>query len=155
MPNVETIRQKHVTEHRGNPIASPALLGQRTQRFVAAVREFAERHRVPIVQFKSGERKDDIAKRYFRRFRGREGVVMIGVAQEYDKAFRSKPRRRDRGGPPSFDFYRAKSETRASWPSWPRSATSCRYTTASPTPCSVRSSLPCTTPAPAATPRRA
>ncbi len=95
-----------LTKHRGNWMPSPALLGQMTDRFVAAIKGFAQRHGIPIVKFKKGERKDDVAKRRLARFRRREGVVFIGVAQEYDRAFRSKPRRR-KGRGPVFDFYRA------------------------------------------------
>jgi hypothetical protein len=136
MPNIETILRDHVTlqvecidrlylhgyvpalqrpgqlayfftGHRGNWLPSPALIGQMTERFVAAIKEFAARHRIPIVQFKSGQRKDDIAKKRYARFRGQEGVVFIGVAQEYDRAFRSKPRRRKGHAAPFFEFYRA------------------------------------------------
>jgi hypothetical protein len=136
MPNIETILRKHVTlqvecidriylqgyvpglqrpnqlayflnVHRGYPMPSPALLGQMTERFVDAVRAFAKRHRIPIVPFKRGERKDDIAKKRFARFRRSEGVVFIGVAQENDRAFRSRKRRCRDGSAASFDFYRA------------------------------------------------
>jgi hypothetical protein len=136
MPNIETILRDHVTlqvecidrlylhgyvpglqrpgqlayfltEHRKNPFASPALLGQMTKRFVTAVKDYAEQGQIPIVAFKQGERKDDIARTRFARFRGDEGVVFIGVAQEYDRAFRSKPKRRRDGSAWRFDFYRA------------------------------------------------
>jgi hypothetical protein len=96
-----------LTAHRKNPIPSPALLGQMTQRFVQAIHAFAERDGIPIVQFKPGERKDDIAKARLARFRGKEGVVFIGVAQEADRAFRSV-KHRGGNGRVSFDFYRAK-----------------------------------------------
>jgi hypothetical protein len=136
MPNIDTILRDHVTlqveaidriylngylpglqrggqlayfltAHRKNPIPSPALLGQMTQRFVDAIHAFAERDGIPIVVFKPGERKDDIAKARRARFRGKEGVVFIGVAQEADQAFRSV-KRRGRGGGVMFHFYRAK-----------------------------------------------
>ncbi len=96
-----------LTTHRKNPIPSPALLGQMTQRFVHAIHAFAERNGIPIVQFQSGQRKDDIAKARLARFRAREGVVFIGVAQEAESAFRSVKRRSRHGGV-TFDFYRAK-----------------------------------------------
>lgn len=53
-----------------------------TSRFVKTIKGFARQHRVPIVHFKSGQRKDDMARRRFARYRRREGVVLIGVAQE-------------------------------------------------------------------------
>ena len=58
--------------------------------FVAAIEAFALGERVPIVHFKSGERKDDVAKQYFSRFKRPEGVVFIGVAMEKDSTFRAK-----------------------------------------------------------------
>src|SRR5438094_9474524 len=57
---------------RGNWLPSPALIGQITNRFVAAIKRLAQRAGIPIVQFNRGERKDDVAKRYLARFRGRE-----------------------------------------------------------------------------------
>lgn len=137
MPNIETILRHHTAlqvecvdrvylngyvpglqrpnqlayflkEHRGKPLPSPALLGQMTDRFVAAIKAFAGRHRIPVVPFERGQRKDDVAKEHLARFRRSEGVVFIGVAQEIDNAFRSKPLRRKDGSVASFDFYRAK-----------------------------------------------
>ena len=96
-----------LTTHRKNPIPSPALLGQITRRFVEAIHAFAEREGIPIVEFKPGERKDDVAKARLARFRGKEGVVFIGVAQEADRTFRSV-KKRGRGGRVDFDFYRGK-----------------------------------------------
>lgn len=136
MPNMETILRDHVTlqvecidriylngyvprlqrsgqlayfltGHRGNRLPSPALMGQMTDRFVTAIKAFAQRQRIPVVVFKRGERKDDIARKRFARFKGDEGVVFIGVAQESDRAFRSKAQRRKDGSVASFDFYRA------------------------------------------------
>jgi hypothetical protein len=92
--------------HRGKPLPSPALLNQMTERFVLAIKAFAQRHRIPIVRFTSGERKDDIARRYFARFRGKEGVVFIGVAQECANVFRGKPQRRKNGSVAAFEFFR-------------------------------------------------
>jgi len=137
MPNIETILRHHTAlqvecvdrvylngyvpglqrpnqlayflkEHRGKPLPSPALLGQMTDRFVAGIKAFAGRHRIPVVQFERGQRKDDVAKEHLARYRRSEGVVFIGVAQEIDNAFRSKPHRRKDGSVASFDFYRAK-----------------------------------------------
>jgi hypothetical protein len=135
MPNIETILRDHVTlqiecidrlylngyqprlQHEGglvqlllrNPehrIPSPALLGQMTTRFVAAIERFAEEHYVPIVRFERGQRKEDVAKQHFARFREAEGVVFIGVAQEKVGSFRCHERKRP-GRRPWFHFYRA------------------------------------------------
>jgi hypothetical protein len=142
MPNVETLLRDHVTLnvdcidrlylngyvpglqrpeqlfrflrwHRAQPVVSPALLKRMSDGFVAAIHAFAHRHRVPIVRFERGQRKEEVARHYLARFRPTEGVVFIGVAQEKAPAFRAVqqgPRRRHRtprgGRAPRFHFYR-------------------------------------------------
>jgi hypothetical protein len=140
MPNVETILQQHVTlnvdcidrlylngyvarlqrpenlwwflhEHRGNPVVSPVLLRQMTDNFVGSIEAFAEQRRIPLVNFERGQRKEEVAEKYLAKFKGTEGVVLIGVAQEMVPAFRvyqKGPRRRRKHGdrPPRFSFYR-------------------------------------------------
>lgn len=77
-------------EHLGKPIPSPAVLGQVTAKFRDNVEAFAARNEIPLLKFKSGDRKDDLANQ-MRRDRGvRGGVVFIGVAQEKTKAFSGK-----------------------------------------------------------------
>jgi hypothetical protein len=78
---------RFLTEHLGKPVASPALLGQITQRFVAELKEFARVQKIPIVQFQHGERKDEFAKCMRRQRPVRDDVVFIGVAQEKAQAF--------------------------------------------------------------------
>jgi len=137
MPNIETILRDHVklqiecidrlylngylptlqTEgqmlhfllsHRRQPVASPVLLAQMTQRFVGAMEAFAEHNGIPIVRFEKGQRKEYVARRRFARFHEAEGVVFIGVAQEKVTAFRSFREKRPRPGRsrPFFRFYR-------------------------------------------------
>jgi len=91
--------------HRKQQIASPALLGQMTRAFVADIDAFAEEQAIPVLYFKKGERKEDVAKREFARFTDDEGVVFIGVAQERASAFRSSKEKRD-DGLVRFHFYR-------------------------------------------------
>jgi len=76
-------------DHLGNRIASPAALRPLHDRFVQDVTSFAEQHLVPIVQFERGQRKDDVAAPYRRRFQAPEGVVFIGVAQERQFSFKA------------------------------------------------------------------
>lgn len=93
-------------EHLGKPIPSPAVLGQITTRFREAVKGFAEAEGIPWVEFRHGERKDDLANR-LRRERGvRGGVVFIGVAQEKTTAFQGKARPEKGAG--WFDWTRDK-----------------------------------------------
>ena len=77
-------------EQLDKPIASPVVLGQITEKFRESVKALAEREEIPIYQFDHKERKDDIAN-LFRQQRGiRDGIVLVGVAQEKAQAFQGK-----------------------------------------------------------------
>jgi len=76
-------------KHRGELIASPVLLGKISQGFVADVEAFARANNIPIVRFQKGQRKDDLAAQYRRKFTAAEGVVFIGVAQEQASGFKA------------------------------------------------------------------
>ena len=52
------------------------------------IRAFAKRNAVPIIEFKNGQRKEQVARQHIARFNQPEGVVMIGVAQEKVSGFR-------------------------------------------------------------------
>ena len=75
---------------RGFPIPSPALLGKIGRAYVQAIDRFRLEQDVPMVHFKKGDVKEDIAREYFKRAEreGRFGVVLIGVAQEKTSAWR-------------------------------------------------------------------
>lgn len=136
MPNINTILDQHVTfqcecidrmylnayipilqlpgqmvtflvKHRGHPIPSPALLGRITRDFVTAVESFAHERDIPVVHFQRGQRKEEVARPYFERAAGREGVVLIGIAQEKATAFRAYRPKRGPSGVPHYDFARA------------------------------------------------
>jgi hypothetical protein len=94
-----------LTEHLGYPIPSPALFRPLHDRFVTAVQAFAQRHHVPLITFEPKQRKDDVVAEYRQRFTGREGVVVIGVAQEKMRAFKAH-KRAERGAAVTFDFSR-------------------------------------------------
>ncbi len=91
-------------DHLGQPIPSPAVLRPLHDRFVESVEALARRNRIPLVQFERGQRKDDIANAHRARFRSREGVVLIGVAQERAWSFKASKRRGDHVN--FFDFSR-------------------------------------------------
>src|SRR3989449_4645519 len=95
-----------LSQHRGNPIASPALLGQLTGQFVAKVRDFARNHQIPLFPFRHQESKDQRAHQLRRQRAVRDAVVFIGVAQEKACAFSA---RRLPGAPVRFEFSRNKS----------------------------------------------
>jgi hypothetical protein len=85
-------------DHRGQPIASSALMAPISAAFVDAIRAFAEREGVPLVDFKRGQRKDEVAKAYLARFTRSEGVLFIGRAQEKASVFRTEKRRNRQTG---------------------------------------------------------
>jgi hypothetical protein len=58
--------------------------------------------RLPVYEFKHKERKDDIANSFRRQRQVRDGIVLIGVAQEKAQAFNGKKE----NGP--FEFRRDK-----------------------------------------------
>jgi hypothetical protein len=120
-PNIETIIKDHVTltvrcldriylqgympklqtsgglcyflrDHLGHPIRSPALFRPVHDRFVAAIKTCAADHAVPLIEFESGQDKDAIVATHRARFRGEDGVVVIGVAQEKARAFKAHKR---------------------------------------------------------------
>ena len=91
-------------QHRGELIASPVLLQRISQDFVAAVEAFAQTHHIPLVHFPSGQRKDEVAATYRRKFTATEGVVFIGVAQEKMTGF--KARKETQGKLVRFQFSR-------------------------------------------------
>src|SRR5215831_20033304 len=79
-------------EHRGQPLASSALMAPMSRGFVAELDRFAARHRLPVVLFAKGQRKDDVMAEHLRRFAAEEGVLFIGKAQERALVFRTQKR---------------------------------------------------------------
>ncbi len=81
----------------GEEISRYAILGERTAGFNRALERFGEANAIPVVHFERGQRKEGIAQPYLdaaERAR-REGVVLIGIAQERASVFRP-PAVRDR-----------------------------------------------------------
>src|SRR3954447_2689977 len=84
--------------HRGYQFASSALMDPISKSFVKSLEDFARRENVPVVQFRKGQRKDDIAAEYRKKFIRPEGVVFIGKAQEKTRVFRTERRRNEQTG---------------------------------------------------------
>jgi hypothetical protein len=66
--------------------------------FIAAIEAFAKQEQIPLVQFRKGQRKDDIAAEHLSRFDKTEGVLFIGKAQEKTPVFRTERRRNEKTG---------------------------------------------------------
>src|SRR5579863_6236665 len=79
--------------HRGQPIASSALMAPMTRQFVSEIERFCEREGVDLVTFEKGQRKDDVAHVYLASFQAEEGVLFVGKAQEKTTTFRTEKRR--------------------------------------------------------------
>ena len=92
-------------DYLGYRVPSPALFKPRHDRFVAAVQQFARDHRVPLVAFEHGDSKDALVNTYRARRPAREGVVIVGVAQEKMRSFKAHARQHP-GSTPTFDFSR-------------------------------------------------
>jgi hypothetical protein len=89
-----------IREHLGRPVASTAVLHEKTEAFYAEIKAFAARGGIPVVDFRPGQRKDDVMRERLAQFLagGRtEGVVFIGRAQEKVGVW-ATTRRRDAEG---------------------------------------------------------
>jgi len=90
--------------HRQQPFASSALMAlmalmaPMSRHFVAKLERYARKHGIEVVQFRSGERKDDAMAERLKRFEGAEGVVFIGKAQEKTAVFRPRSGTRPMAG---------------------------------------------------------
>src|ERR1051326_2779923 len=61
--------------HRGHQFASSALMDPITKAFIAQMEQFAKQEKLPVVHFEKGQRKDDVAADYRKKFTGQEGVM--------------------------------------------------------------------------------
>ena len=84
--------------HRGHPFASSVLMDPISKAFVEEMERFAKQQKIPVVLFKKGERKDDIAAEHLSKFQGQEGVLFIGKAQEKTPVIRTERRRNEQTG---------------------------------------------------------
>lgn len=97
---------RFMKDHLGQPVPSPAIFEQIGTRFRAAVRAFAEKNKIPLVQFKKGDRHIDVMRPYLDRASA-PGVVAIGVAQEYQWVFAGYKRPTDTKGAVYYGFDKA------------------------------------------------
>ncbi|MEW6301646.1 MAG: hypothetical protein AB1671_28585 [Thermodesulfobacteriota bacterium] len=133
MPNVAELIREHVTldlkcvdrlylngyvprlQHEGGVVAflrqagghvvpSPAIFGELTKSFRQRLRAWCDQRRIPWIEFRKGERKDDLVQKYRDRFAGAAGVVLVGVAQE--RAWAWQPTQTRRGAWVHFTWHR-------------------------------------------------
>ena len=84
--------------HLGNRFASSALMDPITKAFIGRMEQFAKQEKIAIVPFEKGQRKDDVAANYRKKFAAGEGVLFIGKAQEKTPVFRTERRRNEQTG---------------------------------------------------------
>lgn len=84
--------------HRGHRFASSVLMDPISKAFVQKLEAFAAQHAIPVVAFRKGERKDDVAAGLLKAFKADEGVLFIGKAQEKAPVFRTERRRNSKTG---------------------------------------------------------
>ena len=101
-------------EHRGKPIASPALFEPIGEKFRRDIRDWAQANGIPVIRFAAGQRKADVMAPYLdaAAAAGRSQVVAIGCAQEFQLVWTARKRDTDPGGCPQFSF--AKEQRRVS-----------------------------------------
>ena len=92
--------------HRGMPIASPAVFAQIGDQFRRAVGSCAQANHIPVARFKSDQREAEVMQPYLQQaaLRCRSQVAAIGVAQEPQIVWTARQRATDPGKPPQFSF---------------------------------------------------
>ena len=84
--------------HRDALFVSSALMDPISRDFATAIDAYAAKHQVPVVRFRSGQRKDDVAKEHLAHFTGKEGLLFVGKAQEKSAVFRTEKRKHPETG---------------------------------------------------------
>src|ERR1700694_1015869 len=77
----------------GVRVPSTAMVAPMSEGFVKAIDHFVAQEGIDLVTFEKGQRKDDVAQQYLAAFKGEEGVLFIGKAQEKASVFRTEKRR--------------------------------------------------------------
>jgi hypothetical protein len=68
--------------------------------FVAAIEAFVAAHKLPLITFEKGQRKDAVMADHLARCTGDEGILFVGKAQEKTAVFRTERRRNPQTGQP-------------------------------------------------------
>lgn len=82
-----------IRNHRGHRFASSALLEPISREFTAGIHRLVKDQDVPLVHFSKSQRKDDVTQEHLKRFKGTEGILYVGRAQERASVFRTEKRR--------------------------------------------------------------
>jgi hypothetical protein len=95
-------------DHRGKPIASPALFEPIGEKFRRDIKDWAQANGIPLIRFRAGDRKADVMAPYLdaAAATGRSQVAAIGCAQEFQLVWTARKRDTDPGACPQFSFTR-------------------------------------------------
>jgi hypothetical protein len=95
-------------DHRGKPIASPALFEPIGEKFRKDMHDWARANGVPVIRFRAGDRKADVVAPYLQAAAasGRSQVAVLGCAQEFQLVWTARKRDTGPGKPPWFSFTR-------------------------------------------------
>jgi len=93
-------------DHRGKPIASPALFEPIGAKFRREIKDWAQANGIPVIRFTAGDRKAGVMSPYLEAAAaaGRSKVVAIGCAQGFQHVWTARKRDTDPGGCPQFSF---------------------------------------------------
>src|SRR6516225_9666260 len=93
-------------DHRGKPIASPALFEPIGEKFRKDIKDWAQANGIPLIRFSAGDRKADVMAPYLdaAAATGRSQVAAVGCAQEFQLVWTARKRDTDPGGCPQFSF---------------------------------------------------
>jgi hypothetical protein len=87
-----------IRRHRGHKVASTAMVEPITRAFVAGIERFVAENGIPLLNFEKGQRKEDVAAQFRAAFKGQEGILFVGKAQEKCRVYRTEKRRNPRTG---------------------------------------------------------
>jgi len=83
---------RFIRQQRKAKVLSTNAVEPMTRNFVQAIEQFVHQHQIPLVSFRKGQRKDELAAEMRARFPQRDGVVFVGKAQEKCTVYRTEKR---------------------------------------------------------------
>lgn len=83
---------RFIRQQRGAKVLSTNAVEPMTRSFIQAIEQYVKDHGIPLIQFRKGQRKDEVAARMRAQYRGKDGVVFVGKAQEKCTVYRTEKR---------------------------------------------------------------
>jgi hypothetical protein len=100
VPRLQTVEGVlgFIRRHRGHKVASTAMVEPITRAFVTSIERFVSANGIPLLSFEKGQRKGEIAARFRAAFKGKEGILFVGKAQEKCRVYRETAQSAHRRG---------------------------------------------------------